>query len=218
MSAVAVADPVFSVLDVEPVRAALAPTLRFHLHVDDPTGRETITIALSTQIQVEPARRVHDEETRRKLTDLFGAPERWAATTHPFQWARVESLVPGFTGATSFAVDVPCTYDMEVAATKYFSALPDGEVPLTFHFSGMALYRGDEDRLQVRPVPWSCHAEWRMPVAAWRGLIADAYPGGGWVALDDETLGALRDRALRDGDRSLGACIARLVGPQEDAR
>ena len=45
-------------------------------------------------------------------------------------------LVPSFTGTTEFTVPVPCNYDLEVAATKYLHALPDGEVPLSFHFSG----------------------------------------------------------------------------------
>ena len=77
-----------------------------------------------------------------------------------------------FTGATSFAVDVPCTYDLEVAASKYFYSLPDGEVPLTFLFNGMVLYAGEHDRLQVAQVPWSCTARWRMPVDAWKAVIA----------------------------------------------
>ena len=28
----------------------------------------------------------------------------------------------------------------------------------------MILYRGEDDRLQVVQVPWSCSARWRMPV------------------------------------------------------
>ena len=64
-------------------------------------------------------------------------------------------LVPSFTGATEFELPVPCTYDLEVAATKYLYALPDGEVPLSFHFSGTVFYRGDDGRLQVALVPWT---------------------------------------------------------------
>ena len=110
----------------------------------DPTGREVYTIALSTQIQIDPARRAYDDATRERLVELFGAPERWGATTHSVPLgARRRRSCPSFTGATSFALDVPCTYDLEVAATKYFYSLPDGEVPLTFHFNGTVLYRGE---------------------------------------------------------------------------
>ncbi len=65
------------------------------------------TIALSSQINLEPARRSYDDATRERLVELFGAPERWGATTHAFQWARIESLVPSFTGSTAFTVEVP---------------------------------------------------------------------------------------------------------------
>ncbi len=204
-------DPVFTVLDVEPVPYAATPTVRFHLHVDDPAGHEAYAIALSTQIQIDPAKRLYDDETRARLVELFGAPDRWAATTHSFQWARIEALVPGFTGATSFAVEVPCTYDMEVAATRYFYSLPDGEVPLTFHFSGMVLYRGEADRLQVRPVPWACHATWRMPVSAWRSAVEAQYPGGTWIHLSGETLDALLARKAARGDVSLDGTVAALL-------
>ena len=64
--------------------------------------------------------------------ELFGTPERWGATTHSFPWAQVDVLVPGFTGATSFVLQVPCSYDLELAAAKYFYALPDGAAPLSF--------------------------------------------------------------------------------------
>ena len=176
-------DPVFTVLDVEPVEHALTPALRFQLHVSDPDGREVYAIALTTQIQVDPARRTYDEATRARLVELFGEPQRWGATTHSFQWAEVGVLVPGFTGATSFALELPCTYDLEVAASKYFYSLRDGLVPLSFHFTGMVLYRDAGERLRVTGVPWSCSARWSMPVEAWKTTMASTYPGGGWIRL-----------------------------------
>jgi hypothetical protein len=204
-------EPVFTVLDVEPVPHAATPELRFHLHVEDPTGREVHTIALSTQIQIDPARRAYDDETRARLVDLFGAPERWASTTQVFRWAHVSALVPGFIGATSFAIDVPCTYDLEVAASKYFYSLSEGEVPLSFLFNGMVLYSGDEDRLQVAQVPWSCTARWRMPVDAWKKVMAAYYPGGGWVRVETSTLDALAGRKAAEGHHSFDALIKELL-------
>ena len=204
-------EPTFSVLDVEPVPNTATPTLRFHLHVEDPLGREVHTIALSTQIQIDPARRAYDRETRERLVELFGPPERWASTTQVFRWAHVSALVPGFTGATSFALDVPCTYDLEVAASKYFYSLSGGEVPLSFLFNGMVLYSGDEDRLQVAQVPWSATARWRMPVEAWKKVMAAYYPGGGWVRLSQDTLDALAARKAARGDHSFDATVRELL-------
>ena len=107
--------------------------------------------------------------------------------------------MPGFTGSTTFHVDVPCTYDLEVTAAKYFYGLTGGEAPLIFHFTGMVLYAGEHDRLQVRPVPWSCSVRWRMPVDTLKAAIAACYPGGGWIRLSPETLRALNRRARGGG-------------------
>ena len=207
-------DPEFSILGVEPVPHTATPTLRFHAHVDDPTGREIHTIALSTQIQIDPARRAYDAETHGRLVELFGPPERWASTTEVFRWAHVSALVPGFTGATSFAIDVACTYDMEIAASKYFYSLSGGEVPLSFLFNGMVLYSGEGDRLQVAQVPWSCTARWRMPVDDWKAVMAAYYPGGGWVRVTTETLDALAARKAQAGDHSYDGLIRRLLDEQ----
>ena len=208
----AATEPVFSVLGVEPVPHAATPTLRFALHLTEPLGREVLTIALSTQVHIDPARRVYDEDTKQRLVDLFGAPERWGATTHSLQWARIETLVPGFTGATSFDLEVPCTYDLEVAAGKYFYSLPDGQAPLSFHFTGMVLYRGEHDRLQVAQVPWSCSAKWSMPVEAWRSAVTAQYPGGGWIRLSPETLDALVALKAAGGFHTYDALVADLLG------
>ncbi len=204
-------EPVFSVLDVAPVAHSAAPTLEFSLHVSDPLGRPVHTIALSTQVRIDPARRRYDEETRARLIELFGTPERWGATTHSFQWAQVDVLVPGFTGATSFPLRLPCSYDLELAAVKYFYSLPDGEIPLSFHFTGMVLYAGEQDRLQVAQVPWSCSAQWLMPVSAWQRAVRAFYPEGGWVRLTTPTLDALLARKAERGDHDFDATVAGLL-------
>lgn len=201
----------FTVLGAEPIEYSATPGVRFHLHLTEPAGREVYTIALSTQLTIDPVRRAYDDATRARLVELFGAPERWGATTHSFQWARVESLVPSFTGSTAFTLEVPCTYDLEVASTKYFHGLPGGEVPLTFHFNGTVLYRGDEDRLQVVLVPWSCSSRWSMPVAVWKRTIAAHYPGGGWVRLQEETLQALSQHRADRGLHSLDDAVRELL-------
>jgi hypothetical protein len=201
----------FAVLDAVPLEHSAAPGVRFELHITEPEGREVYTIALSTQIQIDPARRFYDEATRERLVELFGAPERWGATTHSFQWARVESLVPTFTGSTAFVIEVPCTYDLEVAAAKYFHSLPDGAVPLSFHFNGTVLYRGEHDRLQVVLVPWSCTTRWRMPVEVWKRTIAAHYPGGGWIRLQEETLAALGRRKAERGLHTFDDTVRELL-------
>ena len=201
----------FTVLGAEPIEHAASPGVRFHLHIGEPEGREVYTVALSTQIQIDPARRGYDDATRERLVELFGPRERWGATTHSFQWARVESLVPSFTGSTTFAVEVPCTYDLEVASAKYFDSLGTEAAPLSFHFNGTVLYRGAEDRLQVVLVPWSCSTRWSMPVEVWRKTIDAHYPGGGWIRLQRETLEALASRKAQRGLHTFDDTVRELL-------
>jgi hypothetical protein len=201
----------FTVLGAEPIEHAATPGVRFHLHAGEPEGREVYAIALSTQIHVDPARRPYADGERERLVELFGPRERWGATTHSFQWARIDSLVPSFTGAVAFTLEVPCTYDLEVASAKFFDSLEGGDVPLSFHFNGTVLYCGAEDRLQVVLVPWSCSLRWRMPVDVWRRTIAAHYPGGGWIRLQHETLEALGRRKAERGLHTFDDTVRELL-------
>ena len=74
-------EPEFQVLGASGRRHAAVPALDFDVHVSEPGGRAVYAIALTAQIMMEPARRTYDAETRAKLVELFGAPERWATTT-----------------------------------------------------------------------------------------------------------------------------------------
>jgi hypothetical protein len=200
-----VPDPTFEVLGAEPVAHAAAPTLRFTLRVSDALPLHAI--ALSAQINIDPARRAYDEATRARLVELFGPPERWASTTRSFLWTQVGALVPRFEGSAEFPLTVPCSYDLELSAAKYFYSLPDGEIPLSFHFSGTILH-GD---MQIGMVPWSCSAPYRLPVERWKAMMALYYPGGGWVRLQTETLDRLQERKAAAGLPSFDACVAELL-------
>ena len=210
--------PEFLVTGAGHLAFAAAPTMVFSAGVSDPTGHRIQTLALSTQVTIDPARRGYDEATRARLAELFGPSASWTPSTQGLVWARVATVVPAFRGTTAFALEVPCTYDLEVAAAKYFYALADGEVPLSFHFSGTVFYHGPDGRLQVTPVPWTATARFAMPVAAWRAMIAEHYPGGGWIRLSETTLAALQDRRAARGLPSFDACIADLLREGTDAR
>jgi hypothetical protein len=207
---VTVPDPTFEVVGVEPIAHAASPTLRFTLRVTEAAERSVHAIALSAQINIDPARRTYDADTRDRLVELFGPPERWAATTRSFLWTQVGALVPEFTGSADFTLTVPCTYDLEISAAKYFYSLPDGEIPLTFHFSGTILY-SEEGRVQIAMVPWSCSAKYKLAVADWKAMMALYYPGGGWVRLETATLDRLQERKAESGLPSFDACVAELL-------
>jgi hypothetical protein len=204
-------EPEFQVLGASPRRHAASPALEFDLHVSEESGRAVYAIALTAQVMIEPARRRYDDDTSARLVELFGPPERWGATTRSLVWHQAETLVPGFTGATTFRLSIPCSYDMELVAVKYFYALPDGEVPLAFNFNGTIYYRGDDGRLQMSLVPWSCTTGFRLPLATWRDLIEHYYPKRAWVSVHTDTLDALQAEKLERGLPTIDACIAALI-------
>jgi len=198
------------VVDAVAAPNVAAPTLRFTLRAVEPTGREVYMVALQTLIHIDPGLRSHDGETRELLVDLFGEPERWAATTTSVVLAQVDVLVPSFTGTTEFTIPVLCNYDLEVASTKYLYALPDGEVPLSFHFSGRVFYRGDDGRLQIVLVPW-VSAAFRLPVATWRRMIELHYPRSGWIRVQEDTLRRLQLRKAERGLPTFDSALAELL-------
>ncbi len=65
------------------------------------------------------------------MRDLFGEPQRSRAQAlRTMLWTQVSVIVPGFQGATRVDLPVPCTFDFNVAAVKYFHAFATGEIPL----------------------------------------------------------------------------------------
>ena len=210
--------PEFAITSAAHLAYAAAPTMVFSATATDAAEHDIQSMALSAQVMIDPSRRGYDTRTRERLTELFGPPASWTPSTQALSWARIMAVVPGFVGTTTFALEIPCTYDLEVAATKFFYALEEGEVPLSFHFSGTVFYRSTNSRLQVAPVPWSATARFQMPVTTWRAMIAEHYPGGGWIRLQNETLASLNALRAERGLTSLDACVAELLEETRGAR
>jgi Family of unknown function (DUF6084) len=202
--------PEFAVENAGHLAFAAAPTMVFAITATEPSGLDIQSMSLSIQVMIDPARRGYDEATRERLAELFGPPATWTPSTQGLSWARVAAAVPAFTEETVFGLEIPCTYDLEVAAAKYFYALSDGVVPLSFHFYGTVFYRAPDGRLQMTPVPWSSSAQFGMPVSAWQAMIAEHYPGGGWIRLDAGTLAGLNARRSERG-LTFDNCIQELL-------
>ncbi len=135
-------------------------------------------------------RRPYSDEEAAGLLDLFGPRERWVNTQRTFLWQHSTAMVQGFTGATEISLPLDCTYDFEVAASKYLHALRDGAIPLLFLFSGTVFVQGERG-FSVRQVSWECEAQHDMPVAVWNDLTRLHYPNAGWVRLGHDTVAAL---------------------------
>jgi hypothetical protein len=204
-------EPEFTVTSAAHLAFAATPTMIFSAAVTEPTGHAIQSIALSVQVMIDPARRGYDPETRERLAELFGPPASWTPSTQGLSWARVAAVIPSFNESAIFAIEVPCTYDLEVAAAKYFYALEDGFAPLSFHFYGSIFYRTAEGVLQMVPVSWSASAQFSMPVRAWQEMIAEHYPGGGWIRVHQRTLAILNERRATQGLPTFDACIEELL-------
>jgi hypothetical protein len=204
-------EPDFSVLGVNAVKYAAAPMLNFDLHIAEQSGRQVYMIALTVQVMIEPARRSYDQATHERLKGLFGEPERWAVTTRSLVWAQVDVVVPAFTGSTTVTVPIACSYELEVAAAKYFHSLADGVAPLAFHFNGTIYYRDYDGQMQMVLVPWTRSCDYRMPVSIWSDMIAMYYPNTGWLALNIATIDALHREQVDRGLATADACIMALL-------
>lgn len=179
----------FDCLGARPADTA-TPAMLLDLEVTEQSGRRIYGIGLHCQIRVEPVRRRYSAAEAEALLELFGETRRWGDTLKPIQVSTVSVMVPGFAGRTHVEVAVPCTYDTEVAAAKYFSALDDGEIPLLLLFSGSVFYAGG-DGLVVEPVPWDREVAFRLPVATWRALMDAHFPGTRWIRMRTDTVEAL---------------------------
>lgn len=180
--------PEFSVeaAAVEPYAAV--PTLRFDLGVSVGDDVDIQSILLHAQVRIEPQKRGYDVSEESLLVELFGERDRWSKTLQPFPWTQMTTTVRTFTGSTTVPLPVPCSYELEVAAAKYFHALgPDGAVPLLFLFNGSVFAR-DGRGVQVTQVPWDCEARFDLPVRTWRELMDAYYPDQGWLRLPRETI------------------------------
>ena len=110
----------------------------------------------------------------------------------------------------------PCTYDLDVTATRYFDALHDGDVPLEFLFSGTVFYSAADGRLQTARLSWELEAEYRLPVAVWRETLDHHFPGTAWLRLDRESHRPARRLQVAPRAADVGAVLDELLPAKED--
>jgi hypothetical protein len=166
----------FKVENVQPVTFAAVPLLSFRLCVTNANPHQLIhSIALRCQIQIESPRRRYSGQEQEKLVDLFGDPQRWNRTLRSLLWTHTSTTVAAFEQSATVELPVPCTFDFNVASTKYFAGLDEGEVPLTLLFSGTVFF-DDDGSLHVEQIAWDKEATYRLPVKTWQAMMEHYYP------------------------------------------
>ncbi len=208
----------FQVEAATPERVAAEPLLLFRVRVSETTGATPIhSVLLRCQIRIEPGRRHHSPAEQQRLLDLFGTPERWGQTLRPMLWTHASVLVPAFTSAAAVDLPVPCSFDFNLAATKYFDALQGGDIPLCFLFSGTIFYEAADGGLQVAQISWEKEASFRLSAATWRELMDRHYPNSAWLCLRQDVFNRLSRYKSRRGLPTWEQALEELLTAAEPA-
>jgi hypothetical protein len=202
----------FEVEGVEAVPFSAAPLLAFKLRVTNANANEPVqSVALRCQLQIESTHRKYTPAEQERVLDLFGAPERWSRTLRPMLWTHASVTVPPFTSSVVVDLPVVCTFDFNVAATKYFAALDDGEVPLNLMFSGTIFYEPGDSGLQIEQIPWDREAKFRLPARVWKQMMDVYYPNVAWLCLRRDVFDKLAQYKMNRGIPTWEEAIERLL-------
>ena len=211
----------FSVDSAEAVSFAAAPLLSFKLRIRNANAAERIqSVSLRCQIQIETTKRRYTPQEQEQLFELFGEPERWGRTLRSMLWTHTSAVVTPFQNETVVELPVPCTFDFNIAATKYFAGLEDGVVPLNLMFSGTIFYERDEAALQVEQISWDKEAHFRLPVRVWRAMMDHYYPNTAWLCLRRDVFDRLSQykmqHAMPTWEQAIESLIPVSAAPVED--
>ena len=206
----------FAIEGAQSIQFAAAPAIGFTLRVTNSRPTQSVeSIALRCQILIESQRRHYAPAERPGLRDLFGEPERWGQTLKPLLWTHANVTVPAFTGSITAEAPVPCSFDFNIAATKYFYAIEDGDIPLVFQFSGTIFTCTPEGSMQIEQVGWDKEARFRMPARVWRDMMDHYYPNSAWLRLRRDVFDRLSDYKQSHGLATFEQAIESLVPARE---
>jgi hypothetical protein len=207
----------FSILGVEHAAHGLTPLLHFKVGITNTPDTETIqSVILQTQIQIQAPGRSYNENEKPKLIDLFGTPDQWGTTLRNRLWTLSNTTVRTFSGSTEAILPVPCSYDLNVAGTKYFYALEGDEVPLLFLFSGTVFYAASDGHLQVQQISWEKECVYRMPVSVWKNMMDEHYPNTAFVSLQRDVFDRLNEYKQSAGVSTWDQAIEKLLAKKKE--
>lgn len=205
----------FRVEGAEVLEYAAVPSLLFKLRVENLEEEPIRSVSLNTQIRIAATQRHYEAAEQERLLEVFGSPDRWKDTLRSLLWTHTVLQIPPFSGGVVVEMPVPCTYDLEVVAAKYFRALEGGEVPLEFLFSGAVFYAGEGGRLQVERISWEKETEFPLQVRLWREMIDHYFPNSAWIRLRRDAFDRLYDYKVRKGLPTWEDAVEALVRASE---
>jgi hypothetical protein len=108
-------------------------------------------------------------------------------------------------------VPVPCTFDFDVAVTKYIYGLENGELPVTLLFSGTVFHAGPMG-MQIAQIPWERDASYKLPITVWKQMMDQHYPNSTWLCLQRNTFDRLAEYKARYNVATWEQALERLLG------
>src|SRR5262249_28580926 len=118
----------FAIESAEPLKFGVAPHVVFKLNVANNSAAAIHSVILRCQVQLEAARRHYTADEQAELQDLFGEANRWGETMHSLLWANTSTVISAFSTDTTVDLPIPCTFDFNVATTKYFAGIKAGDI------------------------------------------------------------------------------------------
>jgi hypothetical protein len=201
----------FEISGVEAAANGLIPLMQFRVAAKNSSPEKIHSILLHAQIQIQSPQRTYNPREKENLSELFGTPERWGQTLRNRLWTSADTTFGGFGERAEATFSVPCTYDLSFAATKYFHALEEGEIPLLFLFSGTIFYAAANGQLQVQPISWNKESVFRMPLAVWEKMMQQHFPNSAWIYLHRDIFNRLYEFKRNHGDATWEKTIERLL-------
>jgi Family of unknown function (DUF6084) len=201
----------FQITGIEAAAKGLIPLMQFQVVVKNLSPERIHSVLLHAQIQILSPQRSYNPREKENLIELFGTPERWGNTLRNRVWTSADTTIGGFTDQAEATLSIPCSYDLSFAATKYFHALEEGEIPLLFLFSGSIFYADAVEHFQVQPISWNKESLFRLPVSAWKNLIEQHFPNSAWLYLHRDVFERLYEFKRNHGDSTWEQTIERLL-------
>ncbi len=149
------------------------------------------------------------------MLDLFGEPERWGQTLKTMLWTHASTVVSPFQNTTTVDLPVNCTFDFNVAGTKYFAGLAGGEIPLLLLFSGTIFYEAAGGAIQIAQISWSKEAKFSLSVGVWQEMMEHYYPNSAWLTLQRDVFERLQKYKMQRGIPTFEQALESLLPNDE---
>lgn len=198
----------FDVESVTIARNSAIPALMFRLRISNSEpDRPVENVMLQVQLRIEATHRSYTPSERERLIDLFGSPEDWDRSLRSVMWTNASMLVPAFTETCTVELPVPCSYDFDLAATKFFYGVETGDIPLLLLFSGAIFFLNDEGELQIGQIAHHKEAAYRLAASVWQRMMDEYHRRSVWLRIDRELFEEIyrfkRERRLASWNEAL---------------